>query len=262
MTLTPWLAALIAIFLWWFFTGAILCRVRIADRIGGDAHLWSVILTMPFALIGVWGIQDRASDPSAMGAGLAFFAALMVWGWIELAFLSGVVTGPYKGPALDKPSAWRRFLAAWGTLAYHEILLLAALTLLTYVSLGAANPFGLWTFAVLFFARISAKLNLYFGVPRINTDFLPQPLAHLKTHFRQGSPSLFWPISAMVLTGVSALWLLRLGEATTPGAQTGYTLLAVLTLLALLEHLFMVVPLPDDKLWRWMLPAPKPETKN
>ncbi|MDZ7599695.1 MAG: DUF3623 family protein [Desulfobacterales bacterium] len=48
----------------------------------------------------------------------------------------------------------------------------------------AANPFGLWTFAVLFFARVSAKLNLFFGVPRINTEFLPRPLAHLPSHFR------------------------------------------------------------------------------
>lgn len=260
--MTPWLAALMAVFLWWFFTGAILCRVRIADRTGGDAHIWSVILAFPFAMIGLWGLHDRADDPSAMAAGLAFFAALMVWGWIELAFLSGVVTGPYKGEALANPTPGRRFLAAWGTLAYHEILLLAALTLITYMTLGHANPFGLWTFAVLFFARVSAKLNLFFGVPRINTDFLPQPLAHLKSHFRQGPPSLFLPVSILVLAGVSGLWLWRLGEAATPGAQTGYALLAVLSLLALLEHLFMVVPLPDDKLWRWMLPAPKPDTKN
>ena len=26
------------------------------------------------------------------------------------------------------------------------------------------------------------------------------------------------------------------------------------SLLALLEHWFMVLPLPDQKLWRWMLP--------
>ncbi|MES2539645.1 MAG: DUF3623 family protein, partial [Pseudomonadota bacterium] len=30
--------------------------------------------------------------------------------------------------------------------------------------------------------------------------------------------------------------------------------LAVLTALALIEHLFMVLPIPDQKLWRWMLP--------
>ena len=33
-------------------------------------------------------------------------------------------------------------------------------------------------------ARILAKLNLFFGVPRINIQFLPRPLAHLASHFR------------------------------------------------------------------------------
>ena len=28
-------------------------------------------------------------------------------------------------------------------------------------------------------------------------------------------------------------------------------------LLAVLEHWFMVLPLPDEKLWRWMMPARK-----
>ena len=35
----------------------------------------------------------------------------------------------------------------------------------------------------------------------------------------------------------------------------GYSLFTALAALALLEHLFMVVPLPDAKLWRWLLPA-------
>ena len=44
--------------------------------------------------------------------------------------------------------------------------------------------------------------------------------------------------------------------AETAAASAGYALLAAMTALALLEHLFMVLPLPDEKLWRWMLPAP------
>jgi hypothetical protein len=36
----------------------------------------------------------------------------------------------------------------------------------------------------------------------------------------------------------------------------GYALLGALTALALLEHWFMVLPLPDERLWRWMLPEP------
>ena len=46
-------------------------------------------------------------------------------------------------------------------------------------------------------------------------------------------------------------------SAPTPGALVGHALLAAITALALLEHWLMVLPLPDAKLWRWMLPAPK-----
>jgi putative photosynthetic complex assembly protein 2 len=41
----------------------------------------------------------------------------------------------------------------------------------------------------------------------------------------------------------------------------GYALLTALTALAALEHWLMVIPLPDAKLWRWMLPVP-PTTGN
>ncbi|MEM8537955.1 MAG: DUF3623 family protein, partial [Pseudomonadota bacterium] len=43
----------------------------------------------------------------------------------------------------------------------------------------------------------------------------------------------------------------------TAGDAAGFALLAAITALALLEHWLMVLPLPDAKLWRWMLPAPK-----
>ena len=42
----------------------------------------------------------------------------------------------------------------------------------------------------------------------------------------------------------------------------GFALLSALSALALLEHWLMVVPLPDAKLWRWMLPAPKTMPKE
>jgi putative photosynthetic complex assembly protein 2 len=33
------------------------------------------------------------TDPSVAGVYWGFLSALAIWGWIELAFLSGVVTG-------------------------------------------------------------------------------------------------------------------------------------------------------------------------
>jgi putative photosynthetic complex assembly protein 2 len=111
----------------------------------------------------------------------------------------------------------------------------------------------------LFFARISAKLNLFLGVPRINIQFLPRPLSHLASHFRVGRITAFFPLSVSALTVASALLMERAINVDTPGMSVGYALLTCLCLLALLEHWFMVLPLPDEKLWRWMMPAAKPQ---
>jgi putative photosynthetic complex assembly protein 2 len=63
-----------------------------------------------------------------------------------------------------------------------------------------------------------------------------------------------FPVSVTALTFAIACWLERAVAAPTGAATVGHVLLAALTALALLEHWFMVLPLPDQKLWRWMLP--------
>jgi putative photosynthetic complex assembly protein 2 len=251
----PWTAALITLFLWWFSTGAILWRVRHADRAGGTAHQTSVLLGLPLLACGIWGLGISLDDASVTGTYAAFLAALALWGWIELAFLSGIITGPNTRTASPFARGWDRFQQATLTILWHEAALIAALTLLAYAAWNAANPFGLYTFAVLFFARLSAKLNLFFGVPRIHTEFLPRPLSHLASHFRHARMNWLFPGSITGLTFATACWLGRAATAPTEAVLIGHVLLTALTALALLEHWFMVLPLPDQKLWRWMLPA-------
>ena len=253
----PWMAALSALFLWWFSTGIILWRVRRADNEGHQAHLWSVLLGLPLLLAGIVGIKESVNDTSPIGAYVAFLSALAVWAWVELAFLSGIITGPNTRHCPAGTPLAARFLRAVGTILWHEMLLIALLCYIAVLSHGADNIFGLWTFVILFFARISAKLNLFFGVPRIHTEFLPRPLAHLASHFRLAPMNWVFPLSVSALSFAAACWLERAWQAKGAGAEVGFTLLAALTLLALLEHWFMVVPLPDQKLWRWMLPDRK-----
>jgi putative photosynthetic complex assembly protein 2 len=254
----PWLVSLSAIFLWWFSTGAILWRVRHADRIGHEAHLWSVLLGLPLLAGGFLGLHATLGNDTVGGVYTAFLSALAIWGWVELAFLSGVITGPDRRPCPPSAALPERFLRATGTILWHEMALISALLAIWAISDGVANTTGLWTFAVLFFARISAKLNLFFGVPRINVEFLPRPLLHLASHFRHARMNGLFPVSVTALTFAAACWMERAVAAQTDAASVGYILLTVLTLLALLEHWFMVVPLPDQKLWRWMLPDPTP----
>ena len=259
---TPWIAALSALFLWWFATGILLWRVHSADRSGPDQHVWSVILTLPLLGAGVLGVHGTLGDPSPAGVWFAFLSALAIWAWIELAFLSGVITGPNTRAAPPDAAGFDRFRAAFLTIAWHEAALVAALAFLVASGIGAENQFALGTFLLLFAARISAKLNLFLGVPRIHTDFLPSPLAHLASHFRKAPVTWFFPASVTLLTLALGCFLERLWSAATPGATIGFTLLSALSALALLEHWFMVWRVRDDKLWRWMIPAPRSTTKR
>ena len=246
-----WIAALVALFVWWFSTGAILWAVKRADGQGRGAHGRVVLCALPVLVAGVAGAIVSAADASAVY--LPFLSALAIWGWIELSFLTGCVTGPARGPMPFCATEGQRFRAAWDALAWHELLLTAGLVALFLLTRNAANELVFWTYAVLWGARISAKLNIFLGVPRINVEFLPRPLAHLPSYFRRGPVSWLFPVSILVLTAAVFCWVERI--ATT--GETGFALLATLTGLALLEHWLMVLPLPDERLWRWALPAPK-----
>lgn len=257
---SPWVASLFAIFLWWFSTGAILVAVRRADR--QATHGMTVFAGVPLLVLGFWAVAVSLTDTGVQGVYLGFLGALAVWGWVEMAFLTGVVTGPMRDDCLPGLSGKDRFNRAFATVAYHELLLTVGLLGLVLLSQGAPNRMALATYLVLFLARIFAKLNLFFGVPRINLEFVPDRLQHLKSYFRRGSVTLAFPVAITVLTALLAVCAERLWTAGTDAHIVGFSLLTALAALALLEHWLMVVPLPDAKLWRWMLPAPKTMTKE
>lgn len=250
----PWLIAVSAIFLWWASTGLILWRVRRADLGGPDDHLWSVLLGLPLLVGGAVGAHTTVSHLTVGSVYASFLSAIAFWGWIELAFLSGIVTGPQRNVCPPGARMPERLWRAVGTILWHEFALIAGLLALTHLTLDAPNPFAALTFATLFFARVSAKLNLFFGAPRINTEFLPRPLAHLASHFRKAPMTALLPLSIAALALATGWWAAEAANSTEDASFIGYLLLSVLTALALIEHLFMVVPVPDQKLWRWMLP--------
>ena len=149
---------------------------------------------------------------------------------------------------------WARFLRAWGAIAYSEMALIAVTFVLILVSYGAPNKLAMWTFLVLFIARITAKLNVYLGVPNINDAFLPTPTRYLSSHFRKAPMNAFFPWSVSFLTIAFACWVERIVAAPPgSGAEIGFALLAALTALAVFEHWMMVLPIPDSALWAWAL---------
>lgn len=245
-----WAAAGVALFTWWFSTGIILLVVNRAERAGGAAPERATLLALPALALGAVGAHLSLSDASAAGAYLGFLSAILLWGWLELAFLTGVITGPVVRPCPPGIPEWERFFRAWGVIAYAEIALVAVLLILWVLSDESTNPTAFWTFGTLFAARLAAKLNLWLGVPRVNAELLPRRIAHAASHFRQAPPTAFFALSVMGLAGAACGWT-WLASTTSGGVHVGASLVAALTLLALFEHALMVVPLPDAALWRW-----------
>lgn len=238
------LAILFALFVWWFSTGAILWMVS------HGAGRTELILTLPLAAAAVWVLVDAAGQTGAQAAYFGFSAAIIIWGWFELAFLTGVITGPNRRPCPPGLTGPRKFLLAWGTLAHHELALLMAAIVLGAATWGLPDHTGLWTFLILFFARISAKLNVYLGVSNLSHELMPSQLEHMKSYFSKRRLNWLFPVSISVLTAAVFCWI-DLAIAA-EGASTGFVLLAVLTVMALVEHWLMVLPVRDAALWKWM----------
>lgn len=244
------MAVLLTIFAWWLSTGVIVLTCALPRRTFG----WSLAVASLVASFSIYAFAHSAWDTSPAGAYIAFLSALGVWGWIEMSFLMGFVTGPRTTPCPIEVHGWLRFRMAIETLLYHELTIVAAGLALLALAWGAPNQTGILAFLILMTMRISAKLNIFLGVPNLSDEFLPQRLGYLKSYFRKCETNLLFPV-CMTVSILGAVLLAHKALQSDGAAASGYSLLFTLTALAILEHIFMVVPLPDAILWRWALPT-------
>lgn len=244
------LPALYTVFLWWFATGLILHL----DGLRAETFRWSMGGATAVLAGACWGLAASAADPSVGGAYIAFTCALAIWGWLELSFLTGWVTGPRKTPCEPGTEGWSRFLAAATAVLWHELAILAGAALVAALTWGGPNQIGAGTFLILWTMRLSAKLNVFLGVRNLAESFLPDHLGYLRSFFRRRPANALFPVSVIGSTIVCALLF---EEAFAPHADpfraVGFTLLGTLMALAVLEHWFLVLPLPFEALWRWGL---------
>ena len=240
-------AILYAVFVWWFSTGVVMLLVlrRRAIRSG----LVGAALVFPLSLY----LLGKSSGQAGLGGVyVAFTAAILLWGTQEVAFLTGVLTGPRPLPCPPTARGLARVGYALGAILYHELALIGSGIAVVFVTWGGANQVGLLTFLVLWVMRVSAKLNLFFGVPVLNDGFLPEPIAFVRSYFRRDTVNDFFPVSVLLSSLVACgLVAAALDPAALTASTVGYSLAAMLTALAILEHIFMLVPLPLDKLWQW-----------
>ncbi len=243
----PVLAALLT---WWLSTGVIL----LLQRLPRGQRRWGLLGVTLVACLALYGLVATRGETSSGAAYLAFLSALALWGWHELTFLQGLITGPRRAACPEGLGLGRRFRLAAETLLYHELALAATLVLVALVTWGEANQFGLWTFLLLFCLRLSAKLNIFLGVPHLTEEFLPPHLDFLKTYFGRRPMNGLFPIS-VTLGCLAAAYVFHLAFVPQAGplATTGNMLIATLIALGTLEHWLLVLPLADSVLWRWAL---------
>jgi putative photosynthetic complex assembly protein 2 len=249
------LPVLFAVLIWWFSTGLVL----LLDNLPSATFRWSRVVSSAVALAALAGLVHTASQTSVAAAYCAFTCALLVWGWHELSFLTGWVTGPRKTASPPGLRGWPRFSQALCALLWHELAIAAAGVLIVAITWNQANPVGGWTFLVLWVMRTSAKLNLFLGVRNWSEEFLPPQLAYLESFFRRRPMNALFPFAVTAATGVA--WFMvsaALNQATPAAHSIGLLLVSSLLALAILEHWLLVLPFNATALWRWAMRTPAP----
>jgi putative photosynthetic complex assembly protein 2 len=243
------LPVLFALFVWWFGTGLVLCLVRIGPRKQSLVIVGATVVLMASA----YELAATAGVKTMSGAYLAFSCAILAWCWLEITFLTGYVTGPRTSACPADASGWRRVGLAISAILYHELALLAFAAGIVVLTWQGANQVGAATFLILWIMRLSAKLNLFLGVPFLNDDLLPERLGHLKSYFSRRPINAFFPVAVTASTILATLLAVQALEARAEFGKTAFVLLATLVALAVLEHWFMVVPVPVRAIWEWSM---------
>ncbi len=254
-----------ALFVWWFGTGLVL----LLDNLPRRTFRWSMAAgTLLFAL-SLHRLAASAADTSEAGAYAAFMYAVIAWAWQEMSFFMGFVTGPRRKPAPPGATMAQRFRLGTAACLWHELAILGTAILIVAVTWKAPNQVGTWTFLLLWLMRTSAKLNVVLGVLNLGEEFIPAHLRYLLSFMARRPMNLLMPLSltggtvATVMLSQAALDAAEHTKsalaAASPTQAAGLAMLATMLGLAVVEHWFLILPLPFARLWGWSLRfKPKP----
>lgn len=246
--LTLAVAAAVTVFVWWAATGAMFYVTKLPSA----SYPSSLAVLTGLAFFSIWTVDHLSGKTEASAAYCGFVCAVAVWAWQEAAFLMGVLTG--RKTASRKSGLWAHFMNAAGAMIYHELALAITMVGLLALTWGEPNQTAAWTFAALWIMRISAKLNLFLGVPNFDLDMLPRGLQHLRPYFARKPMNLLFPFSVTLGTAAAVgLGVAAARSGIPPVESTALAMLSALIALAVLEHWFMVLPLSDSVLWNWVL---------
>lgn len=236
-----------AVLAWWLST------VVIIYRAGKPRRSFAATLAGATAVlaIGIYAILVSRDDASVSGAYLAFLGGLAIWGWHEVSYLFGFISGPRPEACPPGCTGWQRFVLGVKACLYHELAVIATAGALALVLWQADNRVGLWTFVILWLMRWSAKLNIFLGVRNLHEEFWPEHLSYLKSFVSRRPMNELFPVSVLLATiGVGVLAFSAVTAGDDMATRAGATLLATLLSLATVEHWLLVLRVNDDALWR------------
>jgi putative photosynthetic complex assembly protein 2 len=247
------LAVVFVVAAWWGATGLILHLVRRPRSTHRSTLGIATLAVVPALML----MRASSAQTTLAGAELAFASTLVLWGWLEISFLVGAVVGPRRIACPSGCRGVRHFGHAVGAILYHELAILAGAALVALLCAGQPNRIALWTFLLLWGMRISAKLNLFFGVPNTAVELLPPHLRYLGSYFRRRSLQPLLALSILMAASVS-LRLVSAAASAPLGSFASFelTLLTTLAMLALIEHCMLALPLPADAPWRLLRTRP------
>lgn len=243
---------LFSILLWWAGTGLILYL----DSLPGRSHRWTMLGATVLSIAALAGLASTRMEQSIGAAYLAFACAVAIWGWVETSFLLGIVTGPRRTPCPAGARGLKRALYAAQVVLYHEFALALGAALVAWSSSGGTNRVGIYTYAVLWVMRLSAKLNMHLGVRNRYAEFLPPHLAYVQSYFADKPINPLFPFS-VILSSIAAtlLWCAASASPITPYGTVSQGLVASMLTLAVLEHWMLVLPVHPEALWHWGIPG-------
>jgi putative photosynthetic complex assembly protein 2 len=235
---------LTTILFWTMFTVVLLVLNRSGKTVSRIALVGSMLTVFALAHYQLWVVRN---DLSVGGIYWAFICAMTIWVWHELAFFSGVITGPWRKACPPNVHGWKRFGYALATHLYHGIAVLVEIFILWWLQREAANWFGLLTFALCWSLLLSAKINVFLGVPNLQVTWFPEHLRYLATFWKKKSYNLFFVFSVVVTTILAIVLWIQANRLAPTDPAIGVSFLAGLATLGVIEHWMLIIPAPGSR---------------
>jgi putative photosynthetic complex assembly protein 2 len=243
---------LFVLFVWWFSTGVVLYL----NNLPKHTYKWSLLGATVVLVGSIYGLTVTSQSDTLVSAYLSFTFGLLAWAWTQFTFYTGMITGPRTTPCPSSCAGPRHFWHAVETSMYHEIFAALLGIVICFSTMNGQNHVGSWTYTIIWLMHTSAKLNAVLGARNLNEHFFPEQLRYLSSFITKRPMNLLFPISVTVATvAVSILMNKAMSAENDSFDMLALTFYITILALGILEHWFMMLPLPSEALWNWAVKA-------